>query len=106
MEEMSKDIAGIVRGHIQRVDPKAKLLLYGSRARGSAAHDSDWDFLILFDTRPDQDQLRQIRDLLFSVECDTGEVIVPIFHTREEWESPAFRAMPFHENVEREAIVL
>jgi len=106
MDEMGKDIAETVRKHVHCVDPKATLILYGSRARGNAADDSDWDFLVLFDTLPDRDQLRQIRDMLFSVECDTGEVIVPIFHTREEWESPAFRAMPFHENVEREAIVL
>jgi len=31
------------------LDPTARIILYGSRARGDAQPDSDWDLLILLD---------------------------------------------------------
>ncbi len=37
-----------VKTAIQDVVPDAEIILYGSRARGTAHPDSDWDFLILF----------------------------------------------------------
>jgi uncharacterized protein len=35
-----------VKETIQTIDPTAEVWLFGSRARGDAREDSDWDFLI------------------------------------------------------------
>lgn len=36
-----------VKLSVHAIVPNAKIILYGSRARGTARADSDWDFLIL-----------------------------------------------------------
>jgi predicted nucleotidyltransferase len=41
-------LADVVRYIVQRVDPE-RIILFGSRARGAAAPDSDWDLLIVDD---------------------------------------------------------
>ena len=47
MKEKDTHIATRIRTEIKRIDPKAKVVLFGSRARGDAKKDSDWDLLIL-----------------------------------------------------------
>lgn len=44
MKEMNSNIANRIRGEIKKIDPKAKVILFGSRARGDAKRESDWDF--------------------------------------------------------------
>ena len=41
-----------------------ELLLFGSRARGEARPDSDWDFVVEFVDAPDFDQFMGVRQLL------------------------------------------
>ncbi|MBS1250425.1 MAG: hypothetical protein MAG431_02019 [Chloroflexi bacterium] len=36
-----------VKMTVRDLSPAAEIILYGSRARGTAKADSDWDFLIL-----------------------------------------------------------
>jgi len=36
-----------VKQAVHEVEPEADIVLYGSRARGDAHAESDWDFLIL-----------------------------------------------------------
>ena len=38
-----------VKQTIHEFEPDADIILYGSRARGDAHPESDWDFLILLD---------------------------------------------------------
>ncbi len=41
------DIVNLVKQEVIKIDPKAEVFLFGSRARGDFRKDSDWDFLIL-----------------------------------------------------------
>jgi predicted nucleotidyltransferase len=36
-----------VKTAVHALSPEAEIILYGSRAKGTARADSDWDFLIL-----------------------------------------------------------
>lgn len=36
-----------IKQNVREVDPTAEVWLYGSRARGEAREDSDWDVLVL-----------------------------------------------------------
>jgi len=36
-----------IKANVHEVDPKAEVWLYGSRSRGTAHEDSDWDVLVL-----------------------------------------------------------
>ena len=95
-----------VKQTILEIEPDADVIIYGSRTRREAGPESDWDFLVLLDGSVDQQRLDAIRHRLYNIEWDSGEVISCIVRSREEWNSPLYKAMPFHENVEREGIVL
>ena len=91
---------------ILEIEPDADVIIYGSRTRGEAGTESDWDFLVLLNGSVDQECTDAIRHRLYNIECDCGEVISCIVRSRQEWNSPLYKAMPFHENIEHEGIVL
>ena len=86
--------------------PGATLILYGSRARGDASPASDYDVLILVDTDVQPDLEDRIGDALYEIELEHDAVISALVFNREVWDEPRYRALPLHENVDREGIVL
>lgn len=90
----------------ERILPEgASLWLYGSRARGDARPDSDYDLLILLDkeyiTGDDHDKYSYPLKLMG---WDMNEVISPHIYPKKEWMSWDY--VPFHDNVEEDKIVL
>ena len=82
-----------------------KAILYGSRARGDAHNNSDWDILILLDKDMlEQSDYDNVSYPFVLLGCDLGEEINPIMYTTKEWES--YRITPFYENVVRDGIAL
>jgi predicted nucleotidyltransferase len=91
---------------VREKEPGAKIFLYGSRSRGTATDDSDWDLLILLN----KDILtaeaeREIKSPLYDLEIDTGEVISPMIYSEKEW-NLKYKATPFYRNVMREGKLL
>ena len=83
----------------------SKAILYGSRARGDARNDSDWDILILLDKdKLEQTDYDRVSYPFVLLGCDLGTEINPILYTKKEWESYNFT--PFYENVNRDGISL
>ena len=101
-EELLKQIGQTVR----EVEPNAEIILYGSRSRGDAVLESDWDLLVLVDGHVSDKRLDRIRHRLYEVEWESGEVISSIVRNREEWNSDLYQAMPFYQRVEQEGIRL
>jgi len=95
-----------IKRTVQTLEPDAEIILYGSRARGDAAADSDWDLLILVDGPVDAAREQAIRHRLYELEWDSDEVICSVICSRLAWNSPLYRAMPFHWNVDHDGIVL
>ena len=83
----------------------SSLLLYGSRARGDAGKDSDWDLLILLD-KPElsESDYDNISFPFTMLGWNIGEIISPQMYTKKDWESISF--LPFYKNVEHDKIVL
>ena len=94
------------RDAVRALVPGAEVILYGSRARGDAGPESDYDLLVLVDGPVDWRLEDQIRQRLYGLELETGAVVTINAYNRSDWCSPLYRAMPFTQNVEREGIVL
>jgi predicted nucleotidyltransferase len=94
------------REHIQKIDPHATVILYGSRARGDCDPESDYDLLVLIDKPVTLEQEDLIRRQLFPVEIETGYVFTVSVYSYQQWASSLYRAMPFHRNVEKYGVIL
>jgi len=95
-----------IRLAVNELEPDAEIVLYGSRSRGDALFESDWDILILVDGRLDDKRIDRVRHRLYEIEWESGEVISSIIRTRKEWNSGLYRSMPFHQRVQREGMRL
>ena len=95
-----------VKKVIHEIEPSAEVILYGSRARKDFTSESDWDFLVLLDGPVDDECADRIRHLLYESEWECDEVLCYVICSREEWNSPHYRAMPFHQNIEQEGIAI
>jgi predicted nucleotidyltransferase len=80
------------------------LSLYGSRARGDAHAESDWDFLILLDGMVDDVRTDAIRHRLYDIEWDAGEVLSSIVRSRQEWDTPLYQVTPLSKVIREQGI--
>jgi len=81
------------------------LWLYGSRARGTATNDSDWDLLILLNKNQRTPADFEKYSLPFTdLGYEFDELISPHLYTKKQWNELSFS--PFVKNVEQDKIVL
>ena len=90
---------------LHEIDPHAKAILFGSRARGTEKEGSDWDVLILLDkpkiTLQDYDKYSYpLRELGW----DIDEIINPVLFSQKEWEETHYTL--FNHNVNKEGIAI
>ncbi len=93
----------MIRNYINAIDPRADVILYGSRARGDERPDSDWDILILTDNAADLVTERKFRNILYDLELETGEALSVFVYSKSDWQTRQ-RITPFFHNVSREGI--
>ncbi|MCJ7728753.1 MAG: nucleotidyltransferase domain-containing protein [Sedimentisphaerales bacterium] len=91
---------------IRQVVPDADVILYGSRARGDADEYSDYDILVLTSGSADIPVHEKMIESIYPLELDTGAVLTLAIYNRQQWDTPLYRAMPFHENVDRDGVIL
>lgn len=91
-----------VKRYVHEIDPQAEVWLFGSRARGDAREDSDWDFLVLTDKPVDRNLKSQLRDYLYEVEVSSAKVIGSIIHSKQEWEED-YAVTPLYRNIRRDS---
>jgi predicted nucleotidyltransferase len=91
---------------IRQVVPDADVILYGSRARGDANEYSDYDILILVNGPTDMTLEAHFLDRLFPLEVESGAVLTFMTYSRQQWDTPLYRAMPFHENIDRDGVLI
>jgi len=105
MKKRTTYIGHLIRQNISKIDPKAEIILYGSRARGDERRDSDWDILVLTDYPVDLNKERDFRDNLYDLELQTGEPFSIFVYSKKDWTTKQ-RITPFFNNVTQEGIQL
>lgn len=99
-------IDALIAKAVEILPKGSQVSLYGSRARGDARPDSDWDIHILI---PGEEKLPLVLWNKFAWPlADIGllfnEIINPRLYSYLGWEKRSF--LPFHKNVESEKIII
>ncbi len=95
-----------IKSIILKKEPNAKIILYGSRARGTSKPGSDWDILVLLNKENVTKQMEQeLRHYLFDLELEIGEPVSVFVYSKKDWENKFF-VTPYYRNIQREGVVL
>ncbi|MDO5523703.1 MAG: nucleotidyltransferase domain-containing protein [Bacteroidia bacterium] len=106
MTKKEQDIAQTIAARIKSRDPDAEVILFGSRARGQAHEESDWDILILMNrAKKSRSDENLYRDEIFQLELELGESISTLIYSKKEWENILIHT-PIHQNIKNEGITL
>jgi len=93
-----------VKLSVKSIDPEARIILFGSRARGDSKKYSDWDFLILTSLKPDSKFKMQIHNKLLDTELEAEEVISSLIYSHEKWKD--YQITPLYKNISKDGIEL
>ncbi len=95
-----------IKTSVTSTEPNAKIILYGSYARGDYTENSDIDLLIIVakENFSKQDE-KKIKYDLYDLEFETGIIISPIVFSKKKWNERPF-VTPFYENIQKEGKVL
>jgi predicted nucleotidyltransferase len=97
-----KELISSVKATVMSIDPLARVILFGSRARGDNNNFSDWDFLVLVSQEANERLKSQIRDSLIDIELEAGQVISTVIYSQDQW--PNYQITPLFQNIEKEGL--
>jgi uncharacterized protein len=93
-----------LKADLQKIEPTIQLILYGSRARGDARPDSDWDLLLLTEkNKLSFEEEDAFRTPVYLAELTIGEAFSLQIFTKYAWENK-FYITPYYQNIQREGI--
>ncbi|MEL6636486.1 MAG: nucleotidyltransferase domain-containing protein [Bacteroidota bacterium] len=92
-----------IKHRVLEIEPDSEVILYGSRARGEAHQESDWDILILTPQSTDLRGEQQFRHQLFELELEYGQAISTTVHSKSDWEGK-LSLTPLYHNISQEGI--
>jgi len=103
MTQKDNNIIKLIKTSIMAIDPKAQVIIFGSRARGDAKKESDWDILILTDYPVSTEIERSFRNNLYDIEIETGEVFSTFVYQKRVWNTK-HKVTPLYRNIKREGV--
>jgi len=105
MKSTKEELYNSIKGVLLSIEPEGKVILFGSRARGEAREDSDWDLLILLNKpKIESTDFDRVAYPLCELGWKEGEQFSPKLYTMKEWKKRSFT--PFYKNIEKEGIEL
>ncbi len=73
-----------IKAAVLAIEPEAEVLLFGSRARGDAREDSDWDVLVLLDEVSFKGDIAITEGLYYAFPPEYGTHIATIVRTKNQ----------------------
>lgn len=96
-----------IKSTILAIEPEAEIYLFGSRARGEATEESDWDVLVLLKGEVLYYRKKTIWRSLYDIELASAITITAAVQSYTEWLSNGLvQATPFYQNVRHDAVIL
>ena len=105
MPQHPDDIPARISQVVGQIEPQAEVILFGSRARGNARPDSDWDILVLLDGEVTFAREQALFHALYKIELDTEEVFSTLIYRKNYWYE-VLKGSPLFQNVNQEGISL
>ena len=96
----------LIKQNVHEVEPTAQVWLYGSRVRGEAHEDSDWDVLVL--SAKDKLSFKEeerFMDNICNLMVSTGQAILLFAYGVKDWHT-RHAVTPFYQSVQSEAVLL
>jgi predicted nucleotidyltransferase len=103
-QNIKRSISALKKILQERFSSELELYLFGSVARNDYLPDSDIDILVLVPGEVDTSLEEEIFDLAYDVELGYDVVFGIVVHAKEFWASGKAAVMPFHQNLQREAV--
>ena len=101
----SKAVSMLVKRCINSFDEGAIIILFGSRARGDASQESDWDFLVLTDRKDTELLASELRKKIQEeVELPLNVAVSLIVKNKLIWEDD-YAVTNIYESIREEGIV-
>jgi len=106
MTKIESDIIEKIKSTVAQTDSSAEIILFGSRARGDAKIDSDWDLLIIINKQKVTREIEQsFTHPIYDIELETGHAISTLVVAKKDWDTK-FTVTPFYLNIKNEGIKL
>ena len=82
--------------------PVGRVVLFGSKARGTARADSDIDLLVLTTCPVTRGLRSQISELVFEAGLSSDLTLTSVVAWEQEWQTGLLRLLPIHHEVDRD----
>jgi uncharacterized protein len=105
MNNSREEILKAIKITLLAIIPDARVILFGSRARGDTNKDSDWDLLIILDKpKIEPSDFDTISFPLYELGWQLDEHFSTKLYTKSEWLKRSYT--PFYKNIEKEGILI
>jgi predicted nucleotidyltransferase len=94
-----------IKAKVKAIEPNAELILFGSRSRGEANENSDFDLLINTDREVSMGYELQLQTAIYDIELEMDVLIEAFLFSKKQWDNGSTPS-PLIESVRREGVVI